>query len=334
MRRTRWLALLTAFACLAGDAVAQAAFPGRPGRIAFSAESGNFDNQNALLWDYDPRTNTRRRLTARGRACGQTAGWADGGHSYSPDGRWIAYLHSDGCGSSSRDELRIMRADGSLNRLVAVLAHAVDPLFEGAAFSPDGRRIALAQGVFDVATGRQIHSSLPGATGGHLDWAVTGRLAGVRFNAGPGGLGMRILTAWPGGTGIRFATSVRRKGPLITHDESPDWSPTGRSIVFQRNWWNDDLISSGRAAIWKVSPGRPAIRLHRTPGDTRQHPTFSPSGGRIAFVGDEGRAIVTVAANGSGAARVLLRRARPIRAFLDLDWQPLSARRPAPPAGR
>jgi dipeptidyl aminopeptidase/acylaminoacyl peptidase len=335
LRRKRWLALLAAISCVAGDAVAQGAFPGRPGRVAFSAQTGNFNNQNTLLWDYDPRTKTRRRLTARGRECGQGSGWADGGHAYSPDGRWIAYLHSDGCGPSSRNELRVMRADGSNNRRVAVLAQPTDPHLESAAFSPDGRRIALNQGVFDVATGTPIHSSLPGETGGRLEWAMTGRLAGVWFGAGLDDFGARIVTTWPHGTGIRFVTSVRRKGPSISYDESPDWSPTGRSIVFQRNWWNGDLLNTSRSAIWKVSPGRPATRIQRTPGDFRQSPTFSPSGGRIAFVGYEPTAILTVAANGNGSPRVLLRRTPPIQAFHGLDWQPLPARvHEAAPAAR
>jgi Tol biopolymer transport system component len=121
------LTLVATLACLAGASAAHATFPGRPGHIAFSAETGSFDNQNAVLWDLDPRTEVRRQLTRRPRACTRDSAWVDGGPEYSPDGRWIAYLHWDNCRPEVRYALRVMRADGSRNRVLKGLGVA-DPL--------------------------------------------------------------------------------------------------------------------------------------------------------------------------------------------------------------
>jgi hypothetical protein len=341
--RWRCVTFVTVVAFLAASAVAQATFPGRPGRLAFSAATGNFLYDNDVLWDYDPRTKIRRRLTARGRACDpDDNAWVDGGPAYSPDGRRIAYLHWDNCGSGEpRYALRMMRADGSHNRRIAPLSY-VDPPDENIAFAPNGRRLALFSHdgqrsvvtVFDVASAVRVsEAAWPGNNFTGLDWSVTGRIAGDLCCPG------RIYTALPNGIGIRSVTSRRRKGSLTSSDESPEWSPTGRSIVFEREWWNyscgEDPCPKGDG-IWKVSPGRPAVhvRLPRNwtglprswPTDVEK-PIFSPDSREIAFIGADSGVIAATPATGDGPVRVLMRERRQIGQFWSLDWQPLPPRR-------
>jgi hypothetical protein len=216
-----------------------------------------------------------------------------------------------------------MRADGSANRRVAALPY-VDPVYDHVAFSADGRRIAVGPRVFEVATGIATERSVPGESSSRLDWSAAGRLASVA------GLDIngRIFTTWPDGTGIRWVTSVQRRGPLTSSDQSPDWSPNARSIVFERHWWNfgrycgeDGCGSPDRSGIWKVSPGTAAVQLRSIPAGSDAQPTFSPSGREIAFMNEDEDMILAMAANGKGPTRPLVRHPR-IAGLWSFDWQP------------
>jgi Tol biopolymer transport system component len=340
LRRTASLALVTALACLAFDAVARAAFPGRPGRIAFSAETGRFQGQNRVLWDYDPRTKVRRQLTARHGTCTRDSDWVDGGLDYSPDGRWIAYLHWNNCQPEVQNELRIMRADGSQNRLVKRVSDGIDPLSANVAFAPDGARLALWDDpsfadiadvtIVELATGTAIRSPWPAMSSERLDWSVTGRMV-TPFPRG-------LYTGRPNGTDRRRITSPPHQGPLISYDESPEWSPSGGRITFLRKWFDnrceDGCSVPSRTAIWTVRPGRPAVRLSRTRSAETGCPTFSPNGRQLAFIrlgryadGPVFEAVFTTAPTGRGYPRVLMRAPSRIRALWNLAWQPLPTRR-------
>jgi Tol biopolymer transport system component len=339
LRRRGVLALLmSVLCCLAGEAVAQAAFPGRPGRLVFSAHTPLLDGtdaeaDNVVLWGYNPRTRTLRQLTTRGRGCGRDGYWVDGGPAYSPDGRRIAYLHDDYCGDPSRNELRVMDADGSNNRRVATFPDTggYDPFFAHVTFSPDGRHIALAGLVFEIETGTATEPSLPrDESSARMDWSATGRIAGVGTS---GDYGSRIFTAWPDGNEIRWVTSVRGKGSLVAADESPDWSPNARSITFERHWWDtgeycgeDGCSRPTLSGIWKVSPGKVAVKLRSIRAGSDAQPTFSPSGREIAFMNRRGDMILAMPANGKRLVRPLFRAPRRARPIWSFDWQPLPRR--------
>jgi Tol biopolymer transport system component len=279
-------------------------------------------------------------LTARGRACERDADWTDGAPEYSPDGRWIAYLHETNCPPDGevRYEVRIMRADGSENRLVKRLP-VTDPFVSNVAFAPDGRRIAFWDDpsfadiadvtIIELATGTATRSPWPAVFYERSDWSATGRMVTP--------LSRGLYIGRPDGTDKRRITSVLRQGPLISYDESPDWSPSGGRIAFVRKWFDnrceDGCSVSHRTAVWIVSPGQPATRLWRTRSSGTWCPTFSPNGRQLAFVG-LGRsadgpvfeAIFTIPPNIRDSPRVLLRATGRISAFWSLAWQPLPPR--------
>src|SRR4051795_4600341 len=127
--------------CVHGTGVADATFPGRPGRLVFSAHTHrNFvlRGNNFVIWAYNPRTGERRRLTMRPSYCTADDGsWEDTTPTLSPDGRMIAYRHWDSCGLGDRSQIRVMRADGSRNRVLA----QGDFLSQYLAFAPNGSRL-------------------------------------------------------------------------------------------------------------------------------------------------------------------------------------------------
>ena len=137
------------------------------------------------------------------------------------------------------------------------------------AFSPDGRRI-----VFTVARGGTTDLYVRPLAGGAARlvvrnasepaWSSRNRLAYVR--------GAKIYTARPDGT--------RRR--LVTAGVSPDWSPSGRRLVFIR-------LSPGNAfgervgAIWVADRrGRGQRRVRG--GRRARSPVWSPDGRAIAWV--------------------------------------------------
>ena len=97
-------------------------------KIAFISE-GHRGGYCGTVWVMNPDGSRQRRLTNGGVAgCGQE--W---GHTWSPDGRQIAFV-SDG--------IQVMNADGSgQRRLTSDTGFESNP-----AWSPDGRRIAFTGG--------------------------------------------------------------------------------------------------------------------------------------------------------------------------------------------
>ena len=109
------VALIIAVLGVAVPSSAQAAFPGRNGRVAFDRLTNRID-----LFSIQPTRAMRLRREVRGGADA----------SYSADGRWIVY--------STGGSLRIAAADGTSRRIVPNTRGARDP-----EFSPDGERIVF-----------------------------------------------------------------------------------------------------------------------------------------------------------------------------------------------
>jgi Tol biopolymer transport system component len=319
------------------DAPSEAAFPGKPGRIVFSHY---IYGGRTILSDIHPRTRVVRNLTRPTTSCSR-----DFAPDYSPDGRWIAYLHYDpgqsGCysGGSATISLWVVRAGGSTPREVAPLSDGGDHV----AFSPEGRRIAVirargidaVEGVFDVASGSLVRESL--IRGGNynnrygerlisdvplgIDWSTRGLIA----TAGAG----QVRVSRSNGANRRIISNPLHPDFTSTGDTDPDWSPSGRRVVYARKQWRVRAEDARvrRAArkrregvrLMLVVPGSRARQRFFLPfAFSLYSPVFSPDGKRIAV-------------STGGSILVLgTRRGRPLRIFRgrsgeevgELDWQP------------
>jgi Tol biopolymer transport system component len=310
---------------------AHASFPGANGRLAFSAEAAfGGSAQNAVLWDYTRATRQVRQLTERGPTCdigsdtSPADNWVDGGLDYSPDGRWIAYLHADDCpGAESREGLWIMRADGTDQRRLAHIGLFFRSILDSleAAFSPDGRSIAVihATAMFSDVYALTVFSTTDGAVQRQavfgrpvypegLDWGTNGRLV-ASLNGS-----LHVMS--PDGSGRR-RFKVRPIGDW--EHEAPDWSPSARSIAFRgTRWFGEDHADS--ESIWRRFVGRPtAVQLKR--GGLPSSPTFAPNGRRIAVVTRTG--IVSIPSRGGGPVRTVMRQRDTIGSPWSVSWQPL-----------
>lgn len=220
-------------------------------------------DDTAEFWELDPSTRRETRLT-------NLAG-VNGGLSYSPDGRWIAFR---------RDvDIWVMRADGSEQRQ---LTHDPESAM-GPIWSPDGRRIAFTSardgGVPQIyvmdADGKHLKQLTTDAAGGAgATWSHDGRrIAYVSFQEGwrdlsvidlpqltrkriTRGPDIETYAAWsrddrkllvtrhPPGTPLEAEIYIvdadgggevgLSKAP--SNDRALCWSPDNRRIYLTRNW--------------------------------------------------------------------------------------------------
>ncbi len=295
---TRGLALLAAALVLGvAAAPASATFPGANGRIG--AEMHEFDRGGELNWELrllDPGGANRRSLLRCDRGNVDQMGRCPHNPSFSADGKRLAF-DLDG-------RLVVAAADGSaMTTLPPLTGRDTDPHW-----SPDGTKL--------VFTGRQAGKTnlyLVGADGSGLEqltsagaraaaWSSRGRIAYVAK-------GRIYLVGSSGHRRVRLARGVQ-----------PDWTPSGRSIVYQH--------------------GRDAYRIRARAGSKRKlllrrarRPVLSPDATRIAFVrllpGDLGGTYSLFSAPlAGGRAKLLLRGGeQPIgstwNVYGPLAWQPL-----------
>jgi Tol biopolymer transport system component len=313
-----------------------ASFPGKPGRIVFDSSA---PGRTELIYDYDLRTQKRRALTHRPASCPKASWWDDGGAEYSPNGKLIAYLHSDYCeGGVGHNSLWIVRADGSGQRELASL-QGFEVWEDQIAFSPDGRRIALlaaqegsptavAQLLLNAKTGAVVYSHQwpPRSFGDHpeLDWGTNGSLAIAWTRHGS------VWAVPPRGGSFERLTFPGRPGAWSGGDVAVTFSPSGRTVAFARTEARrgfDQETAPLRYGIWRTSTNKPhrARRLFVTRDYEITSPVFSPDGRQIAFV-DHLYAISVIPSSGGRPSRRLLR-SRGLGYDTRLDWQPVPRRR-------
>ena len=321
-------------ACLATlcwlAATVEASFPGRNGRLAFSAETAfNGRAQNTTLWDYNPGTHRLRQLTRRAgcRAGIEADDWVDAGHDYSHDGRWITYLHADSCpGGEARSGLWMVRADGLRKRKLASFELSWTEVIFGqatAAFSPDGRAVAVLSWAHDDPRGYyvlRIFNRSDGALLQELFFDGSGSAAGVDW-----GTNGRLLISiegdlyvvLPDGTGEYRLRLPRRSWPWS--DVTPDWSPDGRTFVFNGVRWglDDEMVDW---SIWLATPEQESPRRIKH-GEFPASPVFSPDGRYIAIV-DDGRLISRFGRKRKGGVRIVMRARGRVGPIWTVAWQP------------
>ena len=280
MRRCFATAVLVVAGCLA-PAVAQAAYPGANGRIAFSRPGQG-------IWDVNPDGSGLRRLSPPEGGC-------DSAPSYSPSGTAIALESCDP--PSHATSLFTMNADGT-GRAQILAASGKQPYPQAPAFLPSSMQIAFQAG---LDTTRLFTANLDGSGARR----ISGLGYGPRFSA-QGGLAYAVPQhpqQWCNSTELDDvyvqapgATKARRLTRSYGSYD-PDWSPGGTHIAFTR----DPLVSKKDLRFVKnLHDCKPLLRkaaaygqevmtmdasghgLHRvtTSGSS---PVWSPDGTQIAY---------------------------------------------------
>jgi WD40 repeat protein len=304
---------------------AAATFPGKPGRIVFNADG---PGGTEVLYAVHPEGGHPRQITRPSAGCKHSRGWSDRLAEFSPNGGRIAYWHQDYCQRDAPTAgLWMARSDGSAARPIKLPFAPPDGVPGSFAFSADGRRIVVLvpdrrlqnpQVVVDLASGSVLSSHLwgPGSLWEYasIDWGRRGRVAigGTRRGA--------IWTATARG-GRRVL--VTHRGGAYRVDVEPNFSPSGRSVVFVRVLSSFDQ-NDARFEIWRTSlrrPRHPKRLLSSREG--LSSPVFSPDGRHIAFVTWDGL-IRTISAAGGRAHTVVSTRSSVLQ---HIDWQALPPHR-------
>jgi Tol biopolymer transport system component len=244
--------------------VSFATFPGRNGRIAFTAvdvPSGEKGHMGIVAIDPD---GSDPRMLADPIA---------GGPTYRPDGRVIAFARFRRTLANVQGELLyvfqprgifLMRSNGTAERRL-IAGNYAEP-----DWSPDGQRLVLTRGRAGDHDSRQIviwsHGHLrPLTDGSSPAWSPTGRLIAFTRDdpLGAGGWS-RVYVVRPNGTGLR----ALRRG------YDPNWSPDGRKLYY------NDL----EASIYRIRPdGRDPHLIARHGFNALNYPTPSPDGQLIGY---------------------------------------------------
>jgi Tol biopolymer transport system component len=280
---------------LAAPRPVAAAFPGRPGRVAFTAGGAirtvlpDGSRQRFLTWGAEP--------------------------AYSPDGRWIAYTVGDGF----QADLMLMRSDGSRPHAVRRTSGISE---RGPAFSADGKRLLFAarpaEGRGGEGNGSDLYSvaldgsrprrltATAGGEEGEPQAAANGRFV-VFVRSG------EVFTMRPDGSRPR----------RLAVGAAPTVAPNSHRVVFSR-----------RGRLYSVAPsGRRLRALTRLPNRignfTRpRSPAFSPDGRVVVFAAHrsvsegpgwhDAQWLATLPADGGTPRRLVPGRA----GAGDPDWQP------------
>jgi TolB protein len=323
---------------------ADAAFPGLNGRIAFGASGSSVPSAPGTVCGLSLLD---RVATVNPDGSGGTdvplSGVA-GEPAWSADGTRLAFARMtppDG----SPPGIWTAGADGSGLQRVTL----ANPVGAGGrhfhfnpAWSPDGSRIVFEDfldppdglavipastslRVVDVIGGADAPFVAPSVGGRHVrhpSWSADGTRISFTTNDGSSTGGDEIWTIEPTGANRHQVTAT----------ESPkgksDWSPDSTTLVFQ----NGNVEFAEIAAIASTaSEGTPSMLTSNEHFDGCA--TFSPDGGRIAYVeyppqqpfADE---VFTMAADGSGRTGPIT--STPQGTINGLSWQPLSPPPPPP----
>jgi TolB protein len=280
---------------------------------------GDTAEVGSVLWTMRADGTEARRVTRSGSA-------TEGEPEWSPDGTKIAYSRSGKCHTEPGNHCNriwTVNADGSDPRrlmpvrMPGLLANRVVS-FHAPTWSPDGRRIAYEQSIWESQRSNLYVMNADGSGRRRLT-----RLRNARSPAwSPKGAAISFTHRPEKGSEREIFVLILKTGKLrrLTRtkaDESfPQWSPDGRRLVYQRG----DSTLEGDDVFVMNADGSGQRNLSRRP-DNDGGPTWSPGGGLIAFLsGGEDRVINVMPADGSGRAQRVTN--SPRIAVYELDWGP------------
>jgi dipeptidyl aminopeptidase/acylaminoacyl peptidase len=197
-----------------------------------------------------------------------TQGKRDHSPRWSPDGKYLAFVSN----RNDKNQLFIAPLDGGEARQITKSKHGMAQ----PAWSPDGKRIAYVQRTGEYKEPKERKGAEKNAPRVIRDLRY--RLDGVGF------FDNRRFHV--------FTVDVESgKETQITsgdwNDDSPSWSPDGKSIAFVSDRERERWQRLWRADVWTVpSKGGRARKITRSLGASAQ-PRFSPDGRSIAYVGHE-----------------------------------------------
>ena len=273
--------LFCAVAALLAATPAQAAFPGRPGPIAYSYSSfgetgaGEFEGGGGIFSHGPRKREAPRQLTQDS---------ADSSPSYSPDGRLIAFSGNRGTDpEEATSRIFVMKRDGSGVRQLTDGGFADS----NPSFSPDGRRVVFDRGgapgqptqIFSVSIDGGEPRQISDGTANDYDPVFTPNGRRIVFVSDRRASGRRdrsnIFSMRPNGSHVRLLIG----GPRSEFD--PDVSPNGRFVAFASNRSHGPNIFVARMS------GRHVRALTHSRGDCFRgtcytSPAWSPDGRHIA----------------------------------------------------
>lgn len=310
------LALALAVAALGFSSAPEAERP--TGRFVFLGSTTG----GSVLWTMRADGTEARRVTRSQFVTEVEPEW-------SPDGRRIAYSRGERCLTDRYDLcMRIWTVDadgGNQRRLIP--RRLPGPLanrkvsFQAPTWSPDGRRIAYEQSIWESQRSNLYVMNADGSGRRRLTrlrnarspaWSPNG--AAIAFTHRPErGANREIFV-------LTLKTGKLRRLTRTKADESlPQWSPDGRRIVYQR--WGTTLEEDEDDVFVMNADGSGQRNLTRRPG-LDGGPAWSPGGELIAFFSSgEDPSIYITPADGSGQARRVTGRSPNSREY-ELDWGP------------
>jgi Tol biopolymer transport system component len=269
---------------------ADATFPGRSGRIAFTSFEFSAEDDSYASWIISIRPDGRSpRVLARGRP--EYA-------AYRPDGHMIAFARP---GSG----IFLMRSDGSAKRRLLAGPYTEPD------WAPDGRRLVVTRTrrprglvVWDRGELRPL------TTGSTAAWSPTGTL--IAFTRPD--LRYRGTSAYVMSSG---GCCVRRLAP----GDQPEWSPDGRRIIFASGRAGN-VLSSIRPDGTGLRRLAPIHGFNPVYAPDAQRITYVKT---IQHSGFRADAVFTMGSNGGRRTRIFDTVGAPVNIGIyasRLDWQP------------
>ena len=276
--RSRLAGLMSVALALALPTVADAAFPGANGRIAFNGDGPSGASSNVITMN--PDGTGKANLTGSGGS--SVRGTASGSYlpAYSADGERIVFEKVEQ--GVFRPDIWVMNADGSGQ--TNLTQNTVNDRETDPGFSPDGSKIVYVrepdsgtQALYVMGANgsapTDLTGSLPVTFPENPEFSPDGSKIAFDAIAGPD-TDVYVMNA--NGTGLTNVTSA-----VAGSSTDPSWSPDGSRITFTHL---DPMTSRNDIFLIGASGGATTNLTGTLPAGTQSNnPAYSPDGTRIAY---------------------------------------------------